>query len=373
MKAFLVLLHSECAGFIRERMAVFWNLALPLLLLVLQMAFFGSGVSLGPIKIAIVNRDGSTSSLQYAEFVQGSLTRQSFVRVKAEVLSAEPAAGDRYDAAITIPSGFAEAIEQRKTAHVSYSTLKDEGAAARAVAGILIGVTDQYSIKSTGFTPPVAIETSLGNFTQKPSSSYGLYLVSGLMVMVIVSTSLMGFAIPLVAARDGGKLQLYQIFPLSAMQVLGAFWVARTLVVIFCCAVLLGAAIQLYKIPVTTSPVSLATASLLVVAGAFAFHSVGMLIAAVSPSVMMATMLCNVLYFPLLFTGNLLLPTGALPAWLQEAMQFLPVNAYVASLRRALNGNLDLQGDTYVWIVLAVMTLTCAGLAHRWFSWSPQD
>lgn len=368
MKILMHLVRADLAMFLRGRLALFWTFAFPLLMLVMQMALFGHDVKLGPVSLAVVDQDHSEESRAYTRHLRAGLHQQNSVEF---TLLPEAAAGA--DFVLTIPAGFADNVAAGRATLFALSAGKGGGAAYDAAYGLLRGYTDAYNLTGLQAAPRVALPPPPAAGQGEGALDYRLFLVTGLAGMVILSTSLMGFAAPLVAAREGGMFRMYQLFPMSTGVVVAAWCVSRLAIMLAASLVMFFAAWAIYGVHITAGATQVAAAVGVLALGAAAFLALGLLIAALTNSVTAATMLCNLLYFPLLFSGNLMVPVGGLPKLLREALGWLPLNAMMASIRRGLTGAMSWHAEAYCLVLLSLMLGACLALSARRFTWMPRS
>lgn len=365
MKILLHLVRADLAMFLRGRLALFWTFAFPLLMLVMQMALFGHDVKLGPVSLAVVDQDHSEESRAYTRHLRAGLRQQHSVE-----FNLLPESGSGGDFVLTIPSGFAGNVAAGRSTLLALSGGQGGGAAAEAAYGLLRGYSDAYNLTGLQGAPRVTLPPP----PERGASAldYRLFLVTGLAGMVILSTSLMGFAGPLVAAREGGMFRMYQLFPMPTGVVVVAWCISRLAIMLLASLVMFLAAWGIYGIRITAGGIQVAAAVGMLALGAAAFLALGLLIAALSSSVAAATMLCNLLYFPLLFSGNLMVPMGGLPKPLRDAFDCMPLNALMASVRRGLTGAMAWHTEAYSMVLLALMAGVCLALSARRFTWMPR-
>jgi len=288
-----------------------------------------------------------------------------------EFLVVRPALGVKPDLELTIPAGFAEAVRTGRSTEVQLDTTLPAGPTLDASYGMLRGFSDAYNLAGLQDEPRVVLPAPP---TPAPGAlDYRLFLVSGLAGLVILSTSLMGFAGPLVAAREGGMFRLYQLFPMPTGVVVVAWCLSRLVIIVLASAAMFVVAWAVYGVKLNAGATGIAAAGGMLALGCAAFLALGLLLAAVSRSVAGVTMVSNLLYFPLLFSGNLMIPLGGLPPFLRDGLEYLPLNAMMASIRHALTGSMSWKGDAYSIFVLAAMTCACLALAVRRFGWTPRD
>lgn len=358
------LIRADLALFCRGRLALFWTFAFPLLMLVMQMALFGQDVRLGPVTLAILDLDRSQHSQDYIRELTVGLRRQKTL----EFTFQPPAAAAKADLTLTIPQGFAANVDAARGTVLELGGTLEAGPSYDAAYGMLRGYSDGYNLNGLRSAPRVSLSAPAA----RPASlDYRLFLVTGLAGLIILSTSLMGFAAPLVAAREGGMFRMYQLFPMPTSVVVIAWCVSRLFIMLLASLLMFAIAWVLYGIRIEAGFSQLALALAILSLGSAAFLALGLLIAAFTKNVAATTMLCNLLYFPLLFSGNLMIPLGGLPGFLREALDYLPLNAMMDSIRRCLTSGAN-QHEIYTLLLLTGMLSVCLLLASRKFSWVPR-
>jgi ABC-2 type transport system permease protein len=367
MKILLHLVRADLALFLRGRLALFWTFAFPLLMLMMQMALFGQEARLGPVTLAVRDMDHSGASAAYIRELARGLRLQNSVEFR--VVDAAP--GVKADLELGIPAGFAQAVQEDRSTDMVLTTTLPAGPTLDASYGLLRGFSDAYNLAGLQTAPRVVLP--LPPAPAANALSYRLFLVSGLAGLVILSTSLMGFAGPLVAAREGGMFRQYQLFPMATGVVVLAWCLSRLVIIVLASSAMFAVAWAVYGVRLDAGLPGIAAATGMLVLGCAAFLALGLLLASISRSVAGVTMLCNLLYFPLLFSGNLMIPLGGLPPLLRDALEFMPLNAMVASIRHALTGGMSWRGDAYSIAILAGMMSACLLLAVRRFGWTPRD
>jgi ABC-2 type transport system permease protein len=369
MATFFEFFKLDLSLLIRGKLVIFWTLLFPALMLVLQMTLFGGGGSLGPVDLAVVNLDNSAASHAYIDFLKQGLTRQRSVRIVLTELIGEP--NKPVDAMLTIPKTFGKNGERGLTSRIVWGGKLVDGPAIGATKGLVRGLTDAYNIEASGNPRRVSIAFANASAPSPNHLTYALYLTTGLSGMIILSTSLLGFTAILVGAREGGMFRLYQLFPVSRSAVLISWLCSRLVVTLFSSLIMFFLAWILYDLTVTAGVTQILSAVFVLVLGTGAFLSIGLLIATFSDSVTFSTMIANLLYFPLLFSGNIMVPISNLPNVAQDVLSYLPLNAMVGSLRRFLIGESTIFQETYSVAILLTVSAVCVFIASKKFSWVP--
>ncbi len=367
IKVILHLIQADLAMFLRGRLALFWTFAFPLLMLVMQMALFGHDIKLGPVSLALLDQDRSQISQDYIRELRAGLRQQN--SVEFHVVSPEQA--NEADLILTIPSGFAENVANKLSTEMALGGKRPAGPAFDAAYGMLRGYSDAYNLTGLASAPRVTLPAPAAQTGQ--SLDYRLFLVTGLAGMIILSTSLMGFATPLVAAREGGMFRMYQLFPINTAMVVFAWCGSRLMIMLTASLVMFLAAWSIYGVHINVGAAQIILAVGILALGSAAFLALGLLIASLTNSVAAATMFCNLLYFPLLFSGNLMIPLGGLPKPVLQVLDCLPLNAMMASIRRALTVGMDWKADILNLSSLLLMLAICLLLSAKRFTWMPRE
>ena len=370
---FSALIRADLCSFSRSRISVFWTFAFPLLILVAYMQLFANP-NLGEVSLIVDDRDQSATSADFARSVVGVMGRQDVVSVKRVEAPPPGASVGKRTIRILIPRDFGAVAADGRSIRIPVSAKERSDPAVRASLGILQGAVTTWNMAAAGEAPRALLQVSGPEGTKTSGQARVDYLVAGLIVMVALSSSLMGFAVPLVASREYGLTRQQSLWPVGRGLILAA-WASSKLAVIVASAIMLCAvAAAFYDFGTGMSLGGLLVGTLVLLTATCCLLALGLAIASRSKSTQTALVVANALYFVGLFTGDLLIPTGGLPEGLRNVLAFSPVNAFAQALRSAL-GAADLRealsGD--LWLALAVFLILGAGafaFARRTYRWS---
>jgi ABC-2 type transport system permease protein len=97
-------------------------------------------------------------------------------------------------------------------------------------------------------------------------------------------------------------------------------------------------------------------------------YSIGMMVAAISPNIKTANLLCCVLYFPMLIFSGATLPYEVMPKALQKTADFLPLTQGIKLLKGTSLGLL--LDNIFVPIaVMAAVSVVCISISIKFFKW----
>jgi len=197
-----------------------------------------------------------------------------------------------------------------------------------------------------------------------------LAMLPGLLCISAMSGGLGGVGVALSAMRERGVLRRYHLAPISPWMIITSGIASNLLVSLSTLLMQIALAKIVYKIEIAGG--AIATFIMLVV-GALAFFSLGFVVASVADNVKSAVVLCNLLFFPLMFLGGAAFPMELLPPKLQDLARVLPSNYMVDGLYRIMKEGEGLVANLKN---LAVLLLCCAVslfVAAKLFRWEADE
>jgi ABC-2 type transport system permease protein len=197
-----------------------------------------------------------------------------------------------------------------------------------------------------------------------------LTMLPGLLCISAMSSGLFGIGVTLPAMRERGILRRYRLAPISSWMIITSGIASNLLVSLSTLLMQIALAKIVYKIEIAGSV--LATLVMLIV-GALAFFSLGFVVASLAENVRSATVLCNLLFFPLMFLGGAAFPMQFLPPRLQDLARVLPSNYMVDGLYRVMKEGAGIVANLKN---LAVLLLSCAVslvIAAKLFRWEASE
>ncbi len=347
------------AVFLRNRVAAFWALVFPLFLLVALQASFGeSAPKLGPVAVQFVDHDNTGLSRRYVGAISQALKSVPGIGVVIDDGGAPHAERVRF----TLPQGFAERLTSAGTASVQVDKTSHSALALDIVVQVASAVSDRFVLEEIAKLDGVSLETP--PLPGRREISYTQYLVTGLICLTAMSTALLGFAVPLVGLRESGVFAYFSILPTQKLCVLIALVLSR-LAIIFASILTLAVCGVIFGAQPPADAVAALLALIVILAGCAAFLLVGLAVASATDSPDGATVMCNLIYFPAIFFGNLFIPLGPVQPWLQ----WLPPNLFAEALRKAVDGQIFDPAIPIFFLQSAVLGGLCLWYAKRRFPW----
>ena len=366
MQALIQLSIANIRSFVRDRAALFWTFAFPLIFVVLFGLIFQGGST--TIKLGWVDLDGSSGPT-------GSTTlRGAFASVKGVVLtdSDEATAKDqmksgKLDAIVEVPKGYGAAVgaatgggASGTPAQITVFTDPTQATTGGIVQQVVGGVLGAVNLG--GRQPIVAAQLAT---IQTQSLNIISYLVPSILGMALMQLGVFA-AIPLVADREKKILKRLNATPLHRWQLVGSNVVMRLIIGIIQALIIVAVGTALFGLQVTGSLILLAT---LVVLGALAFISLGYVIASFAPTEDAANSMTSVVQFPLMFLSGTFFVIDQMPQPLQIVARFLPLTYLSDALRQVMVNGTAFSPLWFCFAVLIGWTAVCFGISSRFFRW----
>ena len=348
--------------FIRNRVALFFSLFLPLIIMVI----FG-----------VLNFEGSTTISLGIVDEAGNDASAALIEELAEYDYLEASEGDREEElgaleegnrgfVLVIPEGFVPSAEG-KTGLVAYASTSDpsqaqvgQGLLQQAVGGALAAAGGAPIPPTGGFTAPVTFES-----VESRDLGYIDFLVPGIVGMTVMQLGLFGVAFGFVQLKRTGALRRLFATPTSPAYFLSAQVASRLVLGYVQVAILIGIGIW-FGLQMFGSWLVLAV---IVGLALLIFLAVGFAVAGWAKNEDQAAPVANLISLPMLFLSGVFFPRDAMPEFLRGVTQFMPLTYVNEALRGVMNdgaGLMDLGPQLLGMGVWAVITFAVAVWLFKW-------
>lgn len=361
MSTVLKLYQASIKEFLRDRGALFWTLAFPLLFIVLFGVIFAGGGSAN-YTVGIVNQDGGDVSQQIVQAYTGI---KSF-KIKTGTFDHELSELKKgnLDMLIVLPQGMSQAVANHQTTNVPFYYDPTKGQAdAQIKLGIAQQVLDRFNQNYMTQRPPLALQTNSVASTIITGEDF---LVPGILAMALMQLGLFATTMPLVSLRQDQVLRRLGATPLPRWKLLASQVMLRLTIGLGQTALILGLATSAFHVHIIGNYLALLG---IVVLGALAFIGLGYLLASVSKSVESANGLVSAVNFPMMFLSGIFFPLAALPAFLSPVVRALPLTYLGDAARQVMLGSTPEFPIMVDVAVLAGWLVVCSLLSLRLFKW----
>jgi ABC-2 type transport system permease protein len=348
-------------GYLRNSAGLFFGLIFPVILILIFGAIFSSGSS-GTITVYVQNHDILDIGLVTTNFTRALNTSGtlSLIMVNpsenfSQYLSAHSASDG-----IVIPVDFSANYTQGK--NVTVTVYGNPSLSSSAVmSGTLTGVINGFNLARAGGSPIIGLAQTTAN---SKVNKYIDFLVPGLIGFSILISPM--FSLVNISS-EYKRIKLFKqlsLTPLTKMEWLFSkviFYVllstASFLLMVAVGVIAFGAhvVLSLWLIP-------------FLVLGPMFFASLGMLVGTISKSTETASVVGNVITFPMMFLAGTFFPISLMPTYLQYFAHVLPLFYIIEGLNGVMVYSNYAQA-TIDLVVVAVITIVAFVAAARLFKW----
>ncbi len=352
---FLILLVANVKLIYRNRQALFWSLAFPIMFLViLGLSFGGDGGS--AVTIGVVDR----AQDEVSERLLDELGSLEFIDVELwqdESEAREAVGDDGLYMLLVIPPDLAASVASGRP--VSFALIYDQGSSA---SGLFLGAVERYldQVNLSLAGAPRLLTIDPQGLLLADQVTFLDFLLPGLVAMGIMTASIFGISSAMASYREQRILRRLLVAPVQARDFFGAMVVAYLMLAIVQAIIIFAAGILLFGLTVNGNPGYIA---LLILLGNAIFFGIGFIVGSVASSVQAAAGLGNAVIWPMMLLAGVFFETDQFPHALRVAVEYLPLTPMVDSLRGVVLDSrsiLDFPGELALMGVWIAVTTTIA-------------
>jgi ABC-2 type transport system permease protein len=330
---------------VRDRTALFFSLAFPIVFMTLFGLIFGNAGSSRP-SLDVVGNGPIVGALQQSKAVK--------LHVRADARTALKRVHDGDETGALIVSGT--------QAHLYYQA--SSTVQGPILLAVVQGVANALNVAGSDRPPRVDMTSSS---VENRDLSYIDYLVPGLLAMAISQSAVFGIAFALVAYRAKGILRRLRLTPMP----LGEFATARVLTALTLAlaqaVVLLAVGHFAFGVAIAGNLLSLLP---LIALGALCFIAIGLLVGSIAKTEDAAAAMANLVTLPMTFLAGVFFPLDSAPGVVQGISKVLPLTYLADGLR-----GVAVRDHSFAWTlpklgVLAAFTVVIVGASLRSFRWT---
>jgi ABC-2 type transport system permease protein len=359
MHALLLLTVANIKSFVRDRAALFWTLAFPLIFVILFGSIFSGGNNRRSVGFADADVTPASAQLRAAF---GAIDGVTVVPGGEADLVARMRKGD-VSAVIVVPQGYGESVAVKGgPATVTVYTDPSQGSADAATRQLVGFVLSGVNQAATGQPPAVAPTFEP---IQTNDLSFISYLVPSILGMSLMQLGVFA-AVPLVADRQKLILKRLHATPLRRWQLVGSNVLMRLLIAVVQTVIIVGVGSALYNVQISGSWILIGA---LILLGSLSFIALGYVIASFASTEDAANGMTSAVQFPLMFLSGTFFPIDSMPDALKTVARALPLTYLGDGLRQVM-----VEGTPFapLWVCFAflgVWLIVCFGIAARFFRW----
>jgi ABC-type multidrug transport system permease subunit len=336
----------------RDRGAMFWTFAFPLLMLFGFGVIFRSG---GPPALTLVRIAPAHETARDRAFVE-ALKQGRINVVTLDTKQAE----ERWKKGET--TAQLESVGDGYRLHLnSYLIAQGQVVALAASQAFLVA-----QARVNGSPEPERIPMVVESPGHAHDTNYAAFLVPGLIGLNLLSTGLFAVGMVTVAYREKGKYRRLAVTPLPKWVFLSGQILQRVTSVILQTALLLLAAWLGFHI---TNHGSYLLFTALIIFGTATFIAMGFALSSFASTVETYGAVSNLAFFPMMLLSGVYFRLDGAPQWIQKAIVILPLAPFLRALRAVYNDGDTLHGHATGLLILAGWAALSFVFAVKRFKW----
>jgi ABC-2 type transport system permease protein len=359
MKAFNKLLLAAFKQFFRDRTALFFTFAFPLLfMLIFGLAF--SGEQDVQYDIGLVNND--TSSI--GQSISQSLSKISIFKISSgeQVTELEELKKGNLQAVIVIPSGLESSFSSGQKVDIVVYYDPSRTMSSQVILSVLNDVVNQINQQ-------ISQQPVLLGLAEESIQTHELrnidYLVPGILAMSVLFLGLFG-ALPLVDWREKQILKRLGATPLRRSTVITSQVFYRLVLALLQTLIIIAIAYLVFHVQMVGSWLLLLG---LVILGTLTFVSLGYLAVSRVKTTEGAMPIIQLIQFPMLFLSGIFFPVEFFPAFMRPIVDAIPLTYLGDAFRQVMVEATPIHSLTIDGAVLVGWLVACLVLAIRFFRW----
>jgi ABC-2 type transport system permease protein len=338
--------------YLRDRAAMFWTFAFPLLMLFGFGLIFRSG---GPPALTLVRVAPAHETARDQAFLKALKEgRINVVTLDAREADERWKKGDTTAQLETVGDGYRLHLN-------SYLIAQGQVVALAASQAFLVA-----QARVSGAPEPERIPMVIESPGHAHATNYAAFLVPGLVGLNLLSTGLFSVGMVTVAYREKGKYRRLAVTPLPKWVFLGGQILQRVTSVVLQTLLLLLAAWLGFHI---TNQGSYLAFAALVVFGTATFIAMGFALSSFASTVETYGAVSNLAFFPMMLLSGVYFRLDSAPQWLQKAVLILPLSPFLRALRAVYNDGTSLRDHVAGLAILAGWAVLSFAFAVKRFRW----
>jgi ABC-2 type transport system permease protein len=320
MNAFLRLTVSQFRAMMRNKVAFFFNLVMPLLFLGFFGLMYGPKEANLPV-VGLVDLDRGPGAAQLRDYLTKHGPFQ--VREGSESDLLTQLTKGKVDVVLLLQQGLSDQLAaQHGPALVTVKYDQDSQVSGMAV-GTVAAVLNTYGTQPVIIAQPTAV-------TNQPKLNVVDYMMSGELTQMLLTAGLVTVAIWLASQRHTSALRHLFSTPLSMRTWVASRILANLVMAVLQILILYGVSYALFRVQ---GPANLPGTILFLFISALATLGLGLFVGVLAPSPEAALPMSMIPYMGLAFLGGAMMPIQQGPAILLQIAKFVPTYYMTEGLR----------------------------------------
>lgn len=359
MRAFSKLLIADLKQFFRDRTALFFTFAFPILFIFIFGWVFSGGSNIN-YKIGLVNNDDSPIGEQISQILyQIPIFELSEGELESQL--EELKSGD-LKAIISIPTDISSSINSGQPAEIKLFYDPAQTTSAQIILPVLRQAVDEINRQLT--QQPLLLQLSEESIQAHDLRDID-YLVPGILAMSVFYLGLFG-SIVLVERREKKILKRFGATPLRRSIMVFSQVIYRMILALIQTLIIIAIAYLVFNVQMVGNWFILLG---LVLLGTLAFISLGYFAVARARTTEGAMPIIQLIQFPMLFLSGIFFPIDFMPDFMRTIIAIIPLTYLGDAFRQVMVEATPLHPLGIDIAVLSAWLVACMILAIKLFRW----
>ncbi len=359
MTAFNKLLVANFKMFVRDKTALFFTFAFPIIFIVLFGMVFGGSNEVN-YNIGLVQEDESTTATHIAE----AFNNIPIFTISEDDLQTSLDKLKRGDlaAVVVIPTGLDATIGTGGTAAITLHHDPSQTTTAQIILPVMRQVVEEFNRQITQAPVVLTLEEES---TLASNLRFIDFFIPGILGMSIMQSGLFG-VLPLIEWREKKVLKRLGVTPLNRGTVVASQLVFRVALVLLQSAVIIAIAKFAYDVPILGNWLLLMA---VITLGTLLFVALGYVVGARVKTVEGANPVIQLISFPMMFLSGVFWPVEIMPDFIQPLIRALPLTYLGDSLRQVMVESTPLYPVSFDILVMGGWLVVCLIVTIKFFKW----
>jgi len=312
--------------FFRDKLAIFFTIAFPLIFLLIFGSLFGGDNNVS-FKVALINQ----SSTKIAQEWSAQAQQSSLLKVDTKIESLEQAKEDMrrstIDAIIVLPPSFGQVKDTMPTGEMILLYNENSQQSAQALSSVLQAQMNELNKQLVDVSLPFTVK-------QESTKQEGLtqfdYTFAGMIGFAIVGLGIFGPVSVFPELKKQGVLRRLHTTPLKVWHYFVSNVMSQGLIGVMAVAILFVVSLLVFGLQMQGSYLLFFGFVLLSI---ITIYGIGLAIGGWAKSERQAAPLSNLITFPMIFLSGTFFPRFLMPEWLQQVTNYLPLTPVIDGMR----------------------------------------
>ena len=323
IKAIIGDIKASIKNWYRNKAALFWTFAFPILLILLFGEIFAGGNN--SYIIYVQDKDDSFISHSLIE----NISNIKIVKIK---LLDENASLEEYakeHAVLQIPEGFQNRIINGKKCNLILYLDPSKQQTNSAIRSFILSIIDGINLKINNASQLIGYNEE---YVVGKNFKYIDFFIPGIIGMTIMTSAIYGSIEINVKYRKRGILKKLLTTPIKRGEWIFSKMIYQLIINFLSAIVIILVGIAVFNVKVSFNALSI----LVIVSASFAFTGIGMIISRFVNEEETADSAASAITFPMMFLAGTFFPLEIMPSFLQKFAKILPLYYVNEGLRNAM-------------------------------------